>query len=450
MPDSIRTAAFPDGFAWGAGLSGYLAEGGNVASDWWVLEHCTPAFPSAPSGDACDHHHRYESDFTLAQALGLNAFRISLEWSRIEPEPGKFSQAALDHYARVLEACRRYGMTPLVVLHHNSTPRWAVARGGWESLELPNWFARYAETAAGALGDLAEVIFTLYGPNAPVLTRSADGAPAWSGPGFERHRQAAERALGAPITGVAWFTPAQTLAATAARAHDLARQAVRAAAAHTPVGFILSACEEDAEPGAEAALELRYAWAYDPYYAMAQGDDVLGIHAGSRWVTRVDGRTAVKPGATLTAAGDEYRPEALERIVRNAHRQTQLPIWVADAAYAGENDRRRSFYLDAAVRGLARSIDDGVPVRGFCYGAFLDQYDWFGGFRPRSGLIDVDRPSQARRLKPSAVFYAGVARDNGLTRPPLTHDWSGESAPVGAVAKTAKKQFGVADRRVKS
>ncbi|MDN5572161.1 MAG: family 1 glycosylhydrolase, partial [Propionibacteriaceae bacterium] len=114
----MTTSTFPEGFLWGAATAGHQVEGQNTHSDVWLLEHVEGSLFAEPSGDACDSYHRWADDLDLVAGLGLNAYRFSLEWARIEPEPGEFSVAALDHYRRVLEGCHARGLTPIVTFHH--------------------------------------------------------------------------------------------------------------------------------------------------------------------------------------------------------------------------------------------------------------------------------------------------------------------------------------------
>ena len=124
--------SFPDGFLWGAATAAHQVEGGNVNNDSWLLEHAPGSHYAEVSGDACDHYHRYADDIALVADLGLNAYRFSLEWSRIEPEEGEFSRAALEHYRRMLAACHENGLTPILTFHHFTSPRWIAAAGGWK------------------------------------------------------------------------------------------------------------------------------------------------------------------------------------------------------------------------------------------------------------------------------------------------------------------------------
>ena len=121
--------SFPDDFLWGTATAAHQVEGGNVYNDSWLLEHVpVHAITPEPSGDACDHYHRYPADIALVASLGLGAYRFSLEWSRIEPEQGEFSRAALDHYRRMLDTCHEHGLTPMLTFHHFTSPRWIAAQ----------------------------------------------------------------------------------------------------------------------------------------------------------------------------------------------------------------------------------------------------------------------------------------------------------------------------------
>src|SRR5688572_9150609 len=142
---------FPDGFLWGSATAAHQIEGNNWANDWWAWEHA-PGTPCVePSGDACDHYHRFRDDVALVARMGHQVFRFSIEWARIEPEEGEFSRAELAHYARVLDACEEHGLVPMATLHHFTSPRWFAQRGGWEQAENLPLFGRYCERVMRAL-----------------------------------------------------------------------------------------------------------------------------------------------------------------------------------------------------------------------------------------------------------------------------------------------------------
>ena len=139
---------------WGAATAAHQIEGGNVNNDWWAWEHNPDSGCAESSGDACNSLHRWPEDVDLVAAMGLGAYRFSIEWSRIEPAEGEFSLAALDYYRRICAACRERGIAPVVTFHHFTKPTWLSARGGWEAADAPEAFARFVARAAAHLGDL--------------------------------------------------------------------------------------------------------------------------------------------------------------------------------------------------------------------------------------------------------------------------------------------------------
>ena len=157
--------AFPPGFRWGTATAAHQVEGGNVNNDWWAWEQTPGSGCVEPSGDTCDQYHRYPSDLALLAALGFDSYRFSIEWSRIEPEEGQFSTAALDHYRRVCAACLEHGLEPTVTFHHFTTPRWATVDGGWSDPAIVDRFGRFCEKATGHLGDLIARACTINEPN---------------------------------------------------------------------------------------------------------------------------------------------------------------------------------------------------------------------------------------------------------------------------------------------
>ncbi len=128
---------FPEGFIWGAATAAHQVEGNNTNSDFWLLEHMEGTLFKEPSGDACDHVHRYPEDIALLADLGFGSYRLSIEWARIEPAEGHFSKAALDHYRRVLATCHENGVEPCVTYHHFTTPLWASAEALASAFRIP-------------------------------------------------------------------------------------------------------------------------------------------------------------------------------------------------------------------------------------------------------------------------------------------------------------------------
>src|SRR5690242_9980348 len=145
MNSNATFRSFPDSFEWGTATAAHQIEGGNWNNDWWEWEHREGSGVVEPSGDACDSWDRWREDTAIVRELGLGTYRFSIEWSRIEPEEGEWSHAAIDHYRRIGEALREHGIQPVVTFHHFSSPRWFAARGGWTAPDAPGVFAGFCE-----------------------------------------------------------------------------------------------------------------------------------------------------------------------------------------------------------------------------------------------------------------------------------------------------------------
>ncbi len=164
-----RGQAFPEKFLWGCATAGHQVEGNNTSSDLWLIEHLPGSIFKEPSGDACDHYHLYPQDISMLADLGFNTYRFSLEWARIEPEEGFFSNAELEHYRRMLATCQEHHLTTLLTYSHFSMPRWFAYKGGWQNPAAPDLYARFCEKATRHLGDLVGYASTFNEPDVPQL-----------------------------------------------------------------------------------------------------------------------------------------------------------------------------------------------------------------------------------------------------------------------------------------
>jgi len=398
-PDPAAPAiSFPRGFLWGAATAAHQIEGGNVNNDWWAWEHEPGSGCAESSGDACDSLHRWSEDVELVRTMGLGAYRFSLEWSRIEPAEGEFSVAALDRYRRICAACRDGGVVPVVTFHHFTNPRWLSARGGWEAADAPDAFARFVARAVVALGDLVGWACTINEPNVVGVAGYTTGT---SPPG---------------VTG----DLARHLAVNEAmvRAHRLAVDELRSGPGDFPVGLTLSMDELVAEPGGEGVRDAAREILEDSFLRATGGDDFVGVQCYTRLHFGPQGQAPDDPTVPTTQMGCEYWPQVVEHCVRRAAAVTGLPVVVTENGIATDDDAARIAYLDEALRGVRRCLDDGVDVRGYFVWSLLDNFEWSHGYRPTFGLHAVDRETFARRAKPSASWFGAVARSNALVAPP--------------------------------
>ena len=389
---------FPAGFLFGSSTAAHQVEGGNVNNDW-AWEHAPYTSCVESSGDAIDQWHRYEEDFALLASLGQNAHRMSLEWSRIEPAPGEFSGAALEHYRRVLGSLEQHGLTAFVTLHHFTLPQWLAQRGGWLAPDAVERFARYTERVAAVLGDLMPFAGTI---NEPQIVAFMGYRQGWFPPGMRssgHFRRATERLIAA---------------------HRAAVDAVKSGRGEPQAGLCLQLpAYEPARRDDPACVAAHRELVHDMEDVYL--DDLAGDWVGVQYYTRqrVDpacaGGFAPPPdGAPLTQMGWELHPEGLHRAIAGAAR-TGLPVYVTENGIACADDAQRIDYIGTHLAQAARAIADGVDLRGFMYWSAFDNFEWAEGYRPTFGLIGIDRDDGLRRVvRPSALAYGAVARTGAL------------------------------------
>jgi beta-glucosidase len=389
-----RPLSFPDGFLWGAATASHQVEGGNVNNHYWPWEHAPHSPFAEKSGDACDSYHRWRDDLDLVAGAGLNAYRFSLEWSRIEPEEGEVSRAALDHYRRMIDGCLDRGLAPLVTLVHFTTPRWFHDDGAWLSPKAADRFGHFAEIVAPILDDVHAVV-TINEPNLaaamPVL-----GAMA---------------ARGEEVTGLP--KPDQQLTDAFLAAHRRGLEVLRGAGS-PPVGLSLVGQEWIAEDGAVEEMAAHRAAFEEQFLEVAAEGDFVGMQVYS--CARIGPNGPVAPAPDLvTDAHMEYRPEALGRSVARVHEVLpDTPVYITENGLATTDDAQRVSYTEGALRGLAEAIADGADVRGYTHWTLLDNFEWFAGYGPKFGLVEVDRETFVRTPKPSLAWLGEVAHRNGL------------------------------------
>ena len=387
---------FPKTFLWGAATSAHQTEGGNVGSDWWRLEHDPSSGMSESSGDACDSYHRFDEDVALLAAAGLGAYRFGVEWARIEPAPGEFSAAALQHYQRVIDACHARDVEPIVTLHHFTNPAWTKADGGWRHPDAVERYARYVETVVSTLTGVTRWC-TINEPNIVAsYTAAVDTAT-----------------LGANHDA--------TVTRTLLSAHRRAVEIVRAAGGRA--GLTLAMCAYTTDGSVEAAQVLAEHRAADEdvFVSTSRDDDFLGVQVYTRrYVTAASGLlphgcTFDGPARHVTQMGWTYAPDALGDCLRRAAELAPgLPLLVTENGIATSDDDERIAYTAEALAGVHAALADGVPVEGYLHWSLLDNFEWMHGYRPTFGLVSVDRGSFERTPKPSLDWLGRVAKAGAL------------------------------------
>ncbi len=408
----MTDASFPKGFLWGTASAAHQVEGDNHNNDWWEFEQQPGRIAGGDtSAIATDHYHRYREDFALLREMNQNAHRLSIEWSRIEPVEGSFDSRQIRHYRDVLAELREQAILPMVTLHHFSSPLWFVRKGGWTAQGSVEAFLRFVRRAVDELGDLAGMWSTINEPS----IYSAEG---WIVGEFPPGRRG-------DLVG------AYRVSRNLERAHEAAYAAIKRRWPDVPVGlahhkfvFVPASATRRDRWAARTAQMVTDRWPVAPGQMrriVEASGDYVGINHYHVQAAAFDPRRPQDqfirrfnvPGAPVTDMGWSFDPE-LMRTVLNELRDLGKPVYVTENGLATTDDARRERYLLDILANVKLAIEDGVDVRGYFHWTNTDNFEWARGYSMKFGLIDVDRNTLERTIKPSGRLYARIATTNRL------------------------------------
>lgn len=406
------TAILPDHFLWGASTAGHQVDGGDTAADTTFLESVSPSVFKEPAGDACRSWERWADDLDLIKGMGLNSYRFSVEWARIEPEEGHVDQDALDHYDRMVDGCLERGIDPAITLCHFTIPSWFAAKGGWLNHDAPAMFADECVRVLDRIGDRVALAVTF---NEPDLPRILDNG---SLPQEAVDLQRACINAATKKAGVKQYRSGNVVIPEEVtqlefgliRAHRAAVQAVRSVCPELPVGLSLAVIDESyrTEEGKKLAMAKRRS-CYGPWAQAVQGDDFVGVQNYEREIFGDDGPIPAQPGEEVNETGTALHPESLVNAVNYIHHLTGLPVVVTEHGVSTQDDELRCRFLKASIPPLIELVRDGVPVLGYFHWSLLDNYEWISAFDVHFGLCSVDREHGTFDRTPKKS--AGVYRD---------------------------------------
>jgi beta-glucosidase len=407
------STGFPAGFLWGTASAAHQVEGNDRNSDWWEFEQQPGRIANGDTSEvATDHYHRYREDFALLRELNQNAHRLSIEWSRIEPSPGEFDARQIRHYRDVLGELREQGILPMVTLHHFANPLWFARKGGWAASGAAHAFLPFVHRVVDQLGDLVGLWCTVNEPN-------LYGANGWVSGEFPPGRRGDIAAL-------------YRVTSNMRKAHELAYGAIKRKWPDAPVGLshhkllFLPASDKRRDRWAAATSQLALdRWPVAPgrlRRVVESTCDYIGIaHYWGQMCAFDPGRPNDQfirrfnvPGRPVTDMGLSADPSWM-RLVLNELRGLGKPVYITENGLATDDDEWRRRYITETLSNVQLAIADGVDVRGYFHWTNTDNFEWARGYATHFGLIEVDRKTLERTIKPSGRHYARIAAANSLS-----------------------------------
>lgn len=399
---------FPTGFLWGAATASHQVEGNNRTNDWWQFEQAGKL--PFRSGMACNHFEKYVADFDLISALGHNAHRLSIEWSRIEPQENSFDFAALEHYARVIKALRARHIEPVVTLHHFTNPNWFARKGGWERKENVHFFCRYVRFVVQRLSPDVRFWLTINEPTVYIIRGYIVGN--WP-----------------PQKRGSWYVATKVLRNMCA-AHIGAYQEIHNLSSQAQVGLAHSAPYITAHNAARrtdrCAASLRDYLFNDLLFDQLGPKpreclDFIGINyyvrqlvqwraQGLGWLVGKEYKLTETNSSSqryFSSLGWEMYPNGL-RCVLDKFAKWQVPLLITENGIATEDEKLRSDFIEQHVQSLALAMKQGADVRGYFYWTLFDNFEWSEGWNAKFGLAATDTETFCHRLRPAADLYKKI------------------------------------------
>ena len=437
MPNA--TYHFPPDFKWGVATASHQVEGNNENNQWWAWEQEEGRIKQGhTSGLACDWWGHAEADFDRAADMGLNALRLSIEWSRVEPEPGTFDTEALDRYREMVQGLRERGIEPLVTLHHFSNPLWLERQGAWENVGTIAYFTRYVERVVRALGEQTTLWCTINEPNVYAIMSYLMGLFPPGQQDLKATRSVLRNLLkahGAAYRAIHRIQPA----AKVGLAHNL-----RIFDPANPRSLLdrLVAWGQDVSYNRSTLSAVWRGWwtlpiGFGPAFNLRRTLDWVGLNYYTRDLVAFDSGARDMLFGRATHAGDaetldggygELYPQGMTRALKRLG-QMGIPIYITENGIPDSDDDQRPHALLLHLHQMWRAMQGNLPVQGYYHWTLVDNFEWAEGWTLRFGLIELDPETQERTRRPSADLYAAIARGNAIT-PELIDTYAPEVRPV--------------------
>jgi beta-glucosidase len=405
---------FPKNFFWGASTAAHQVEGNNY-NDWsvWELAHAKELAQTAHrrlsyldnwdkikkqaedpnnyvSGRGVEHYKRYKEDFDIVKQLNMNAFRFSIEWSRLEPKEGVWDLAELDHYKKYIAELRKRNIEPFLNIWHWTMPTWFTQKGAFSKKRNLVYFDRFVKKIAEELVDDVSYVITLNEPN-------VYAAEAY----ITAQRPPQKKNIGEFLIVYRnlWL------------AHRRAYKILKIKKPSLQVGIASQLANIQAKRPHnffdEASTKImRYLWNWLFLKRTSRYQDFIGInYYFTNYFTGL--LKEIDPKFPRSDQGIYMEPEGIYPIMLRTWSRFKKPIFITENGLADSTDHYRRWWIEESIVAMERAISDGVDLRGYLHWSLLDNFEWEFGYWPHYGLVSVDRTNNMKRtIKPSAKWFA--------------------------------------------
>lgn len=405
---------FPKKFLWGVATSAHQVEGG-THNQWsvWELEHAKTLAAQAEynvahmpkwndikpeatnpdnyiSGKSARHYNVYEKDFDIVQKMNMNAFRFSIEWSRIEPTEGAWNAEAVQHYKEYLKALKHRNIEPVMTLFHFTLPVWFAEKGGFEKRSNVKYFLRFADKILKDIGTHVRYIVTVNEPE--IYAEHSYLKGDW------------------PPNKTSKTTMLR-VCANLAYAHNEVAKLAHKTSRRFKVGVAVNIAHH--YPGDDAKLTRATAKS-----AQMANELFLGrVKKYTDWIglnyyfsNRYYGYRAHNPNEQVSDLGWDMQPENIQYVIERLFMKYGKPIIITENGVADKDDEYRQWWITKTLRAIDAALQKDIPVEGYLHWSLLDNFEWAYGKWPRFGLIEVDYATGRRKPRKSAVWFARVLK----------------------------------------
>lgn len=418
MNENDTDKLFPKNFFWGASTASHQVEGGTV-NQWsvWELAHAKELAQTAHqrlswlenwrdvkslaenpenyiSGKGVDHYRRYKEDFAIAKSLNLNSFRFGIEWSRIEPEDGQWNSAEIEHYKKYIQEMRKAGLEPMLNIWHWTMPTWFTDMGGFKKRSNIEYFIRFVQKIADELIDDITYVITLNEPN--VYTSFGYGTGEW--PPNEKNLIGMVRV---------YFN--------LVKAHKRSYEVLKTKKKSLQIGVAAQLANIQAKRPHNlidniSTKTMRYVWNWWFLKRIKNQQDFVGINYYFTDYYKGLGKRD-NPKVPLNDLGWYMEPEGLYPLLIRTWVRFKKPIFITENGLADSQDEYRRWWLEETVVAMEKAISEGVDLRGYYHWSLLDNFEWKYGWWPKFGLVNIDRKTMKRTVRPSAKWLSNKIRD---------------------------------------